>query len=90
MKFTAQELTEWEDHQDAGTSGWIPARSEGWKILPKINKQLDKVCGDYMMDREKCKRAAFTEIKCQLLQAIIKTEDNDQLQVEIKKIIEAI
>lgn len=60
------------------------------EILPKINKQLDKVCGDYMMDREKCKRAAFTEIKCQLLQAIIKTEDNDQLQVEIKKIIEAI
>ena len=59
-------------------------------ILPELNKQLDKVCGDYMMDREQCRKAAFTEIKCHLLQAIIKTEGNDQLQVEIEKIVDAI
>lgn len=50
MKFTAQELTEWEDHQDAGTSGWIPARSEGWKIeslFNRISNAWKVITGDY-------------------------------------------
>lgn len=58
--------------------------------LSEINEQLDKVCGNYMMDREQCRKAAFTEIKCQLLQAIITTEDNDQLKEEIEKVVEVI
>ena len=50
MKFTAQELTEWDGHQDAGTSGWIPARPDGWKIeglLNRIHNAWKVITGDY-------------------------------------------
>ena len=50
MLYTAQELTEWENHQDAGTSGWIPARPDGWKIeglLNRIHNAWKVINGDY-------------------------------------------
>jgi hypothetical protein len=50
MKFTAQELTNWDSHYDAGTSGWIPARPESWKIegfLNRIHNAWKVLTGDY-------------------------------------------
>lgn len=58
-------------------------------VLPLINDQLNKVCGNYMMDSETIRKAAFTEIKCFLLQALIKTEDNDELKIEINKLVDS-
>ncbi len=68
----------------------ILIKHDAESALSEINEQMDKVCGSYMMDRDECRKAAFTEMKCHLLQAIIRTEDNDQLKQEIEKITKAI
>jgi len=68
----------------------ILIKHDAESALHEINEQMDKVCGSYMMNREECRKAAFTEMKCHLLRAIIKTEDNDHLKKEIEKITEAI
>ena len=50
MQYTAQELTEWENHQDAGTSGWIPERPDNWKyegLLNRIRNAWKVITGDY-------------------------------------------
>lgn len=50
MKYTAQELTQWENHQDAGTSGWIPARPDNWKVESlrnRLHNAWKVITGDY-------------------------------------------
>lgn len=50
MKYTAQELCEWENHFDAGTSGWLPARPDSWKVeglLNRIRNAWKVITGDY-------------------------------------------
>lgn len=59
-------------------------------LLPLLNEQLDKVCGNYMVKSDKIKQAAFTEIKCFLLKAIIDSEDDSKLKSRINKIIESL
>jgi len=50
MKFTAQELNEWNDKYDSGTTGYLPRRPGGWKIegfFNRIGNAIKVLSGDY-------------------------------------------
>lgn len=59
------------------------------KILPEFTEQIDKVCGDYMMNYEKIRGSAFTEMVCCLQMALIKSSNDDSgLRERIKAIVD--
>lgn len=50
MKYTAQELKNWDASFDAGTSGWLPERSENHRFegfISRIRNAWGVIKGDY-------------------------------------------
>lgn len=45
------------------------------KILPLLNKQIDLVCGSYLMNHEQIRQSVFTELKVKRLIEPAKDKD---------------
>jgi len=50
MRYTAQELKQWDTDFNAGTSGWLPARPENYRfegLFNRLRNAWGVIKGDY-------------------------------------------
>lgn len=66
----------------------ILQRHNAEAALSEITSKFDQFCTYYMTDREGVRGAAFTEVSCYLLTALIESEDdNSMLKGKIESLI---